>query len=108
MGVDQQTTEQRTERARVLSGEQHDREIVEVERRVRREAFVDAKLDQHEDRLNAINGNIGRLASAVEAVKDLVASLVGEKKGIVRLQNQQIALIATIASVAYVLITYVH
>jgi hypothetical protein len=54
------------EQARSLSQEEHDRLVVEAERRARREAEVDGRLSQHEARLNLINGSISRSASALE------------------------------------------
>ena len=55
-----------SEQARTLSQEEHDRLIIEAERRARRETEVDSRLNQHEARLNVINGSISRSASALE------------------------------------------
>jgi hypothetical protein len=61
---------ERSDRAVSLAADRYKKEIVEAEDRAYRRAAVDARLDGHEARLNAVNGSIARTAISLDSLKD--------------------------------------
>jgi hypothetical protein len=98
---------ERVERARVLAAGERDREIVAAEKRARYEALVEARLDGYDEHFKIINGSIGRTADALEALKISLNAATAEKKAIVGLQTRQIAALATIATLLYVVLSLI-
>jgi hypothetical protein len=61
---------ERSDRAASLAEDHHQKEILEAEDRGHRRALIDARLDGHEARLNAVNGSIARTAISLDSLKE--------------------------------------
>lgn len=58
-----------SDRAQALAGEASDRAIALAEKRGREQAIVDARLQDHDRHLQAINGSVERLATSQESLE---------------------------------------
>lgn len=79
-------------------------EISEAEARGRSEARVDA-LESHAAK---VNGSLDRIDGRLGNIERGLTTLAAEKKSVVSLQNRQIALMAAVGTVAYLLLEHVH
>jgi hypothetical protein len=95
---------ERAERARILAREETQRAVEVAEKRAREGAIIEQRLAGHDAHFALVNGSIDRTAKALEAMKDAVVELTSERKSIVSLQNRQIALVAAVAAILYVVI----
>ena len=99
---------ERSDRARILAREETDRAVAVAEKRVREAAETNARLSNHDEHFKVINGSIGRTAEALEELKDTVLRVVQEKKSVVSLQNRQVAFLAAVGGLVYVVLNGGH
>ena len=95
---------ERSDRARTLAREETDRAVAVAEKRAREMAMLESRLSNHDEHFKVINGSVERTAKALEDLKLTVLKVVEEKKSIVNLQNRQIAVVAAIGMIVYLII----